>query len=413
MFKYKDASFYTSYFEKLPEFKVIEEFKKSDDEEEKNLYVGMVEVLNTVHPLVIRVEIPEMFPHMKLTFRTKSIGGYPHLIHTGKIKYGDWFCLNTPFAETPEGQLEQECMRLKEWIHHQLREDLPPFIKDRDVAMSLLFANAYDWENPDEMNEFSSKAFLTFVGEHFQDSDNFKAETGHFNCIKTHDNRYYVIKDKAFSNFEVPYIIVDELPKSNDTLLDFIALKEQYGWDDTICKRLLPKFNTQEWRLGMSVPLEVLKHNTTIGEEEALNMIQRFREELSKEESYLPGLMTSSNTSSKESAHPLYVLPTLKPLIAEKLDELEKRVKKDKGVKIDFGPDWNTEEGAKYWDEFDYWNEIGVYKLQPFVLGIKDGKRILWIVLATNEASGLYEKNHYDFFWGIEILRLENSSPMV
>jgi hypothetical protein len=107
MFDYKEASFYTSFFQNHPDFRVIEEFKESEDKEEKNFYVGRVEVLDTIHPLELRVEIPNSFPHQKLTFRTKSLFGYPHLIYNPRRdpkaeKYGSWFCLNTPFAETAE-----------------------------------------------------------------------------------------------------------------------------------------------------------------------------------------------------------------------------------------------------------------------------------------------------------------------
>ena len=82
MFEYQDSNFYTDYFNNNPNFKVIEPFKPSEDKDEKNLYVGIVEVLNTIHPLILRVEIPFTFPHNKLTFRTKSLSGYPHLIHS-------------------------------------------------------------------------------------------------------------------------------------------------------------------------------------------------------------------------------------------------------------------------------------------------------------------------------------------
>ena len=99
-FIYKSAEFYTQYFDNLPDFKVLEHFHLSKDE--KNTFIGKVEVLNTIHPLELRVEIPISFPHHKLIFRTKSLSGYPHLIHTGRTQYGDWFCLNTPFAETAE-----------------------------------------------------------------------------------------------------------------------------------------------------------------------------------------------------------------------------------------------------------------------------------------------------------------------
>lgn len=243
MFDYKDAQFYTDYFSSLEGFSVLEEFNVSENKDEKNLYVGSIEVLNTIHPLVLRVEIPFMFPHAKLVFRTKSLSGYPHLIHTGKVNYGDWFCLNTPFAETPEEQLKQEITRLKEWISHQMREDLPPVIKDSSVKTALAFANAYEWENLDEVKEFSSKAMLTFVGDFHNNPDYFKENLGYIHCIKTPDNRFYAVENEAICNYKLPYIIVDQTPESSETLSDFVRLMEQYEWDDKICKYLLPELN--------------------------------------------------------------------------------------------------------------------------------------------------------------------------
>ena len=94
MFENKPASFYTSYFNNNSSFAIKEEFKESEDEKEKDLYVGYVEVLNTIHELILRVEIPKSFPYQHLIFRTQSLSGYPHLIHrdirTGEVnKYGD------------------------------------------------------------------------------------------------------------------------------------------------------------------------------------------------------------------------------------------------------------------------------------------------------------------------------------
>ena len=63
MIEYKNAEFYSEYFSKQEGLKLLEEFKLSDDDDEKNLYIGTVEVLNTIHPLVLRVEIPFTFPH--------------------------------------------------------------------------------------------------------------------------------------------------------------------------------------------------------------------------------------------------------------------------------------------------------------------------------------------------------------
>ena len=288
MFDYKDALFFTSYFQNHPDFNLVEEFKESDDEDEKNIYVGLVEVKNTIHPLIIRVEIPFTFPHSKLTFRTKSLSGYPHLIHNGKIKYGDWFCLNTPFAESAVEQLKQEISRLKEWITRQMRSDLPAVIEDPSVRSALALANAYEWENPDEVKEFSSNATFTFVGDFEKNADNFPDKLGFLHCIKTNDNRYYAFKsEQTFTNYKLPYIIVDELPNPVDILDDFIKLRENYSWSDDVCSHLLKSIDTSNtWRISDHSSLFGLN----VREEEALQQINHIRQELAKQTSYVAGM---------------------------------------------------------------------------------------------------------------------------
>ena len=71
MFDYKDAQFYTDYFSSLEGFSVLEEFKVSENKDEKNLYVGSIEVLNTIHPLILRVEIPYYVSTCQIGFSNK------------------------------------------------------------------------------------------------------------------------------------------------------------------------------------------------------------------------------------------------------------------------------------------------------------------------------------------------------
>ena len=408
MFEYKEASFYTSYFKNHPDFELVEEFKELEDQEEKNNYVGSVEVLGTIHPLLLRVEIPKSFPHQKLTFRTKSISGYPHLIHQSpsidpNVDKGDWFCLNTPFAETAEGQLEQEIFRLKEWIKHQLRKDLPAHITDSNVISALRFANAYDWENLDEMNEFSSKADLTFIGDFSSNPDNFEQTIGHFHCIKTKDHRYYALKDKLFTNYELPYIIVDEFPKSIESLSDFVSLRNQYEWDDSTCKHLLPSLNVQEWSISEYFNIIDKKYS----EEEALSVIKGIKDELSKDDSYLPGQLIPSNiinNSVQSDSHPIKVPSSSKTLIIEKLNELEEKVINNHGYNAKSSlvdmfekyDEMDEEERMIHDSEVDYWCEIGQFLLHFFVLGVRNEKEILWIMLGTNTRSGKYEETKYN-----------------
>ena len=388
MFEYKEPAFYTSYFQKLNDFKVIKEFEKSKDE---NLYVGIVEVLNTIHPLVLRVEIPPTFPHMHLTFRTKSLSGYPHLIHTGNVEHGDWFCLNTPFAETAEGQLEQEISRMKEWIKHQMREDLPSHITDPDVIKALRFANAYDWENLDEMNEFSSKAILTFIGDFHSNPEDFKEDKGYFHCIETKDRRYYAFNNKEFTNFEFPYIIVDEHPKSQEVCKDFVAMRKQYSWDDATCKFLFPKLDVKEW-------FDVSSSNTTskiyedkFSEDEALSLINKAKEELDKDDAHIP-----CSTKKSEEIIPTRINNALKKILVDELNKIESQVKKYHRYHVfdsinEQYENMSDDEREEYDAEIDYWLEVGQYHLHYFALGVRTERDIVWRVLGSN-GGGEYDE---------------------
>ena len=399
MFDYKNAQFYTDYFSSLEGFSLLEEFKESEDKNEKNLYIGSVEVLNTIHPLVLRVEIPFTFPHNKLVFRTKSLSGYPHLIHNGKIEYGDWFCLNTPFAETPEEQLNQEITRLKEWISHQMRKDIPAIIKDANVKKALAFANAYEWENLDEVKEFCSQAMLTFVGDFHNNFDYFKKKLGYLHCIKTPDKRFYAIANSALADYKLPYIIVDQAPKSSETFSDFVLLKEQYEWDDETCKHLLP---------GFSIPNRWQESNSSLGKvgkerskEDALAQIEQLVSELQKIDSYLPeptSLYGNNIESSKKEIKKIKVLPSQKKVLLELISSIKESViKHNKYNPMDelmfSNCDNMTEEEEA---RLDYYIERAPWEWHHFALGIKYEDGIVWNILFTNQHACSYEFVRFD-----------------
>lgn len=387
MFEYKEASFYTDYFAKLKDFKVVEEFAKSKEDDEKNMYVGYVEVLNKTHPLVLRVEIPFTFPHHQLTFRTKSLSGYPHLIHNGKIKYGDWFCLNTPFAETAEEQLNQEVIRLEEWIQHQMKEELPPIIEDSHVIRALSLANAYEWENFDEMEEFSSKARLTFVGDFFNKMELFKNK-GHLHCIKSPDGRFYAIEDKSLANYELPYVIVDcedtLFESLRESLGDFLKLKDLCKWDDSVCEHLLPDFSfTDSWHKRSHQYCKLTEKSIELKhweEQEALHQIELLEAELSKEESYLP---------EYGGIKKIKVLPLQKDILIKELKSIKESVLKEhkyiiRGHSLVELIEKSMEELEEESEAYDAYE----YRLQCFAIGIKcDDDEILWLVISTNRAS--------------------------
>lgn len=401
MFDYKNAQFYTDYFSSLEGFSLLEEFKESEDDKEKNLYVGSVEVLNTIHPLVLRVEIPFTFPHNKLVFRTKSLSGYPHLIHNGKIEYGDWFCLNTPFAETPEEQLNQEITRLKEWISHQMREDLPAIIKDANVKKALAFANAYEWENLDEVKEFSSIAIITFVGQEIQLRSSYKELTGYFDCVKSPDNRIYAFSHNIdWTNYKLPYIIVKEVPENVSILEDFLLMKDFYGWDEETCHHLLSKSNYKSAKntFVWSSP----KYEVEYTEEQALNIANNVISELEKEESYLdiktPFINSIIKKEQFKETRVKKIPPSYKKLILEELKEVKKEIITNNGIKYIEDP-WNkvseelmTEEEEKVED----WVQFGQFVYDYFVVGFEHGKEIQWILFFTNPASIKNNQISYD-----------------
>ena len=325
MFDYKETSFYTSFFQNHPDFRVIEEFKESEDKKEKNFYVGRVEVLDTIHPLELRVEIPNSFPHQKLTFRTKSLFGYPHLIYNPRRDPK----AEKSFAETAENQLEQEVVRLKEWISRQMRPELEASIEDDKVRKALAFESAYSWENTDELGEYHGDAILTFVGDFSNDMDYFKEKKGTIHCVNTPDKRFYALQNKELTNFELPYIIVDEAPRNVDTYKDFVLLKNQYDWDEKTCEHLLPTFKLyKNWVIDPSFSFYVGRNNNyTL--DESLSALNKVKEELAKEESYLPA-HKGNNWQNNENI-PTKVLPQLKELINDGVKDIEENVKKNNG----------------------------------------------------------------------------------
>lgn len=404
MFEYKDADFFSYFFRNHPDFELMEEFKISDDKEEKNMYVGVVEVKNVIHPLIIRVEIPFTFPHNKLTFRTTSLSGYPHLIHNGKIQYGDWFCLNTPFAETAEEQLNQEISRLKEWIYRQMSPHLPPVIKDPNVCKALALANAYEWENPDEVNEFSAKARLTLIGDGFNDLTTFKEKQGFFHCVKSPDNRFYAFPHSTpGENFKLPYIIVNEFPQNIEILEDFLRLKEFYNLDEKLCAHLLPQCHYEAGRTYYATHSKKYEINYT--ESEALSLIEKIKEELKKENPFLKD--GERHLLKKKDPELKKVKSKYKQLILDELERNRTEIISNGGIKYETDP-WHLIFGSPEYEEYeeqaamaDEWDEYGQYVYHYFVIGFENNGHIRWMLLYTNPASFKTESTSYDIEVGI------------
>ena len=399
MFEYKDAVFFSAYFRNHLDFELKEEFKISDDHEERNLYVGLVEVKNTIHPLIIRVEIPFTFPHNKLTFRTTSLSAYPHLIHNGKIQYGDWFCLNTPFAETVEEQLNQEILRLKEWIKRQMNPNLPAAIKDPNVSKALALANAYEWENLDEVNEFSAKGRLTLVGDGFNSLTTFKEKLGFFHCVKSPDNRFYAFPHLTpGENFKLPYIIVNEFPKNIEILEDFLRLKDFYNWDEKICAHLLPQ---SHYKAGKRYYASYSKkYEINYSETEALALVEKVKNKLEKEVTFLKD--GTRNLLNKKEPELKKVSSKHNQLILEELERNRKEIIANQGIKFETDP-WHLIIGSPEYEEYEeeeamaeHWFECGQYEYHYFVIGFEKNGYIRWMLLYTNPASFKTESTSYD-----------------
>ena len=398
MFQYKEASFYSDYFRSCPGIKLTGEFKKSEEKGEENLFIGEIEVLGTIHPLVLRVEIPTSFPHHKLMFRTKSLFGYPHLIPTsGKKELGSWFCLNTPFAETAEEQLEQEVSRLKAWVHRQMREDLPAIIEDPDFIKALAFANAYEWENPDEVREYHRDAFISFLGDYGSNPLNFKEKKGFLYCIKTPDSHFFVINNPDIGRYKLPYLIVDSAIEDEDRLDDFIVLKNKYDWTEGDCKHLLPDFDlSNHWNYA-----SYTFSPKQFSEESALKEIDDIRHELLKDCPILP----SRDGFGEKDGMFVKVNQEQKTILLERLGKIEADVKREHGFdfKIILASADLDDDG---WD--NYYDEVYPLEWHFFALGFKRDNSISWRLFLTWHQCEKYETRGFD----IRLLSVQIRRPV-
>lgn len=232
-FKYKDADFYNAYCEQLEDFILLEYF---DDMKEN--YVGKLLAKNTIHRLELVVRIPKTFPHNKLYFYTSSLYGYPHLIPCLESFGRSWFCLNSAFAETTRGQLDEEFDRLRGWIKEQMRSELPPIIADVNTRRALSVFNTYAKGNTDEMNELNAaKEDLIFVGDVWKNVVN--ERDGYLNCVKQQNGKY-VVYNGTETKDKLPFVIVNHQPKDFHS---FASLVDEFGWSDELCGKLLSDFN--------------------------------------------------------------------------------------------------------------------------------------------------------------------------
>lgn len=354
MFQYKDIQFYNDYCKGLDDFTLLEAFSKED-----NAFVGKIMPNKAIYPIEIYVHIPQTFPHNKLTFRTRSISGYPHLIpYYSHPQLGSWFCLNTAFAETAEEQLNEEFNRLREWMQRQLRPELPQHIVDSNTINALRQFNLYEGENPDELNEITNKGNFVFLGNDGEEPRNFK-EYGYLNAIKHPNNKFTIVKDEANSNYKLPYIIVDHLPNNFHS---FAVWVKEYNWNDELCQMLLPGFN---WGKDMisdqQLKCKDLKKSLSIEEDEAI--------------SHLTDLQEKMDTMDMPYAHKITLKKKLESFLENKRRMREYMTKPMGNVNDE---DYESE------PDYEYLHYSYINNLHYFAIGLSDENEFQWYLVSTS-----------------------------
>lgn len=349
MFQYKDIQFYNDYCKGLEDFTLLEAFSKED-----NAFVGKIMPNKTIYPIEIYVHIPQTFPHNKLTFRTRSISGYPHLIpYYTHPELGSWFCLNAAFAETAEEQLNEEFNRLREWLHRQLRPELPQHIVDSNTIDALRQFNIYEGENPDELKEITKKGDFVFLGNFGKEPQNFR-EHGYLHAVKYPNNKFTIVEDKANSNHKLPYVIVDHFP---DNIHSFAAWVKEYNWNDELCQILLPDFKWgKDIISSQQLRCKELKRSFYIEEDETI--------------SHLTYLQEKMNTTEMPNAHKNALKKELNNFLEEKRRIMEYMNKPIED--IDDEPD------------YEYLSNSYKYNLHYCAIGVFSENEIQWYLVSAN-----------------------------
>jgi integrative and conjugative element protein (TIGR02256 family) len=120
----KLLAYYNKYFSSLKEYELASPFViKEKGNEIGDEYIciefyGKITSKLATRPLDIDVKIPLGFPNEKISLTTTSLRNYAHLI--ANKDDSSWFCLNTPFGETIQEQLDLEIERLSGWIDKYL-----------------------------------------------------------------------------------------------------------------------------------------------------------------------------------------------------------------------------------------------------------------------------------------------------
>lgn len=355
--------YYDQYFSNLKSFRLINSFEKkkinvTDYHPGSEIYSGTIEANNACHPLQVTVEIPVTFPHHKISFWTTSLKGYPHLIYS-KNQKSSWFCLNAPFAETIEEQLNQELFRLEDWIKIHMNPELETELTDPELRIALHQANAYEWENPNQLAEYSTDTMLTFIGDSAASLSTLKTERGFFNCIRNGSNKFYVCDNKT-SSYKLPYIVVDEFP---DDISDFLSIAKQFHWDDKTCKHLLPEIELHESIIRMSCD------GIKLTQDEALAKLN-------------------------EAVNKLIIPDYHKEIVQAQIEKGKEEIIENNRIKPRAAV---TETGSDNYAYDDYLFENHFFHMHYYALGIKcENGELIWILCSSNNNSKNYDETIYN-----------------
>lgn len=364
-FKYKDADFYNAYCEQLEDFILLEYF-----EDMKENYVGKLLAKNTIHRLELIVRIPKTFPHNKLYFYTSSLYGYPHLIPCLESFGRSWFCLNSAFAETTRGQLDEEFDRLRGWIKEQMRSELPPIIADVNTRRALSVFNTYAKGNTDEMNELNAaKEDLIFVGDVWKNVVN--ERDGYLNCVKQQNGKY-VVYDGTETKDKLPFVIVNHQPKDFHSFASFV---DEFGWSDELCEKLLPNFN---WGEKKSEGKFICKEGNEPYTEHPR------KENIETDYRYLCQQLEHKDIPGK---YKIVIRERLRTFVKDSCNACDR-----KGM---FST--NMDEYEDYGFDPDEANKRYNFSLHCFALGVIDDGKLNWYLIYAQQCNVKYEELSFDF----------------
>jgi hypothetical protein len=332
-------------------------------------------------------------------FSTDSLCGYPHLIPYKEQEKAtavrSWFCLNTAFAETAEEQLNEEIQRLRLWFKQQLNNELPAIITDTDVIKARLIADAFAWENVDELYSAKRDIPAYELGDFL--STKINEDKGYIYCYgewgeygHTPDLSFYVdtktniVLVPYITPYKIPFIIVEnkELCGSSSELGTWIRT---FGWGKDILKHLLPK---ESWDSPCQVSL--------------MRKIDFRQDENGKKRFFEADISAEISEDNIDAViSKAGVLEQDKAIVKKELIECVKHPKGKSFAEL-------VNRSVSECEEEDLAMIEYYCRFQIFIIGVKSDEKIHWFIFRTNGNCWTRKRNKYDFgVCSVEIDRMD------